>query len=66
MVDGSKTPKPRGFAAMDPGLVSEIARKGGRSAHALGTAHKWTTEQAREAGKKGGRAVHAKRKAEGK
>jgi len=55
------TPKPRGFAAMDRKLVSEIARKGGKAAHSAGTAHEFTQEEAREAGRKGGRATHAKR-----
>ena len=59
-------PKPkrrRGFAVMDPKLVSEISRKGGKAAHTAGTAHEFTTEEAREAGRKGGRATHAKRRA---
>lgn len=53
--------KPRGFAAMDRKLVSEIARKGGKSAHEQGTAHEFTSEEAREAGRKGGAAAHRKR-----
>lgn len=32
----------------------EIARKGGRAAHEKGTAHEWTTDEARAAGRKGG------------
>ncbi len=60
----SATPKRRrGFAVMDPKLVSEISRKGGKAAHTAGTAHEFTTEEAREAGRKGGRATHAKRRA---
>ena len=39
----------------------EIASKGGKAAHAQGTAHEWSREQAREAGRKGGLA-HARRK----
>jgi general stress protein YciG len=54
--------KPRGFAAMDRKLVSEIARKGGKAAHAAGTAHEFTGEEARAAGRKGGLASHAKRR----
>ncbi len=54
--------KPRGFAAMDRKLVSEIARKGGKAAHTAGTAHEFTSEEAREAGRKGGLATHAKRR----
>jgi general stress protein YciG len=54
--------RPRGFAAMDRALVSEIARKGGKAAHTAGTAHEFTAEEAREAGRKGGKATHAKRR----
>ena len=53
--------KPRGFAVMDRKLVSEIARKGGKAAHAAGTAHEFTTEEARAAGRKGGISTHQKR-----
>lgn len=55
--------KRRGFAAMDPRKVSEIASKGGKAAHRAGTAHEFTPDEAREAGRKGGFATHAKRKA---
>jgi hypothetical protein len=62
-VDETTKPKrPRGFAAMDRKLVSEIARKGGKAAHSAGTAHEFTSEEARVAGQKGGRATHAKRR----
>lgn len=44
----------RGFASMDPEKQREIAAKGGRAAHAKGTAHEFTSEEAREAGRKGG------------
>jgi general stress protein YciG len=54
--------RPRGFAAMDRKLVSDIARKGGKAAHSAGTAHEFTTEEARIAGQKGGRATHARRR----
>ena|GEM_PF-765073 len=57
-----KVKRPRGFAAMDRKLVSEIARKGGKAAHSAGTAHEFTSEEARVAGRKGGRATHAKRR----
>jgi general stress protein YciG len=60
--EDSKPRRPRGFAAMDRTLVSEIARKGGKAAHSAGTAHEFTSEEARVAGRKGGRATHAKRK----
>jgi general stress protein YciG len=58
----AKAKRPRGFAAMDRKLVSEIARKGGKAAHTAGTAHEFTSEEARVAGQKGGRATHAKRR----
>ena len=44
----------RGFASMDSAKQREIASKGGRAAHQKGTAHEWTREEAREAGRKGG------------
>ena len=44
----------RGFASMDPIRRREIASRGGRAAHKRGTAHEWTQEEAREAGRKGG------------
>ena len=44
----------RGFAAMDPDRVREIARKGGQAAHRKGTAHRWDEKEAIEAGRKGG------------
>jgi uncharacterized protein len=48
--------KPRGFAAMPPEILREIARTGGRAAHAAGTAYEFTPETARAAGMIGGRA----------
>jgi general stress protein YciG len=60
--DPAKPRRPRGFAAMDRKLVSEIARKGGKAAHTAGTAHEFTSDEARAAGSKGGRATHAKRR----
>ena len=44
----------RGFASMDPRKQREIASKGGRAAHLKGTAHEWTSDEARSAGRKGG------------
>jgi general stress protein YciG len=44
----------RGFASMDEVKQREIARKGGKAAHAQGTAHEFTSEEAREAGRRGG------------
>lgn len=53
MSDTSK----RGFASMDPDKQREIASEGGKAAHSKGTAHEFTSEEAREAGRKGGEAV---------
>ncbi len=47
----------RGFASMDRERQREIARKGGRAAHQKGTAHEFTPDEARVAGRKGGQAV---------
>jgi len=47
----------RGFASMDRSKQREIASKGGRAAHAKGTAHEFTSDEARVAGRKGGEAV---------
>ena len=47
----------RGFASMDQSKQKEIASKGGRAAHAKGTAHEFTSDEARVAGRKGGEAV---------
>ena len=54
--------KRRGFAAMDPEARSELASKGGKAAHAQGTAHEFTPDEAREAGRKGGLASHRRRR----
>ena len=51
----------RGFASMDRAKQREIASKGGKAAHQKGTAHEWTSEEAREAGRKGGMASHRRR-----
>jgi uncharacterized protein len=50
--DVKPTRSRRGFAAMDSQRQREIASMGGRSAHANGHAHEFTSEEAREAGKK--------------
>lgn len=54
-------PRRRGFAAMDRDRVKEIASKGGKAAHAAGTAHQFTSDEARVAGRKGGMAPHVRR-----
>jgi len=52
----------RGFASMDRAKQREIASKGGKAAHQKGTAHEWTSDEAREAGRKGGMASHRRRR----
>jgi len=46
---------------MDRGKQRDIASKGGKAAHHKGTAHEWTSEEAREAGRKGGMASHRRK-----
>ena len=53
IVNGERKER-RGFASMTPEKQREIASKGGRAAHQKGTAHEWTSEEARSAGRKGG------------
>ena len=50
--------KPRGFAAMDRTIVRELARRGARASQEKGTAHRFTSDEARAAGRKGGAAPH--------
>ena len=57
----SRTRSNRGFASMDRDKQREIASKGGRAAHAKGTAHEFDSGEAREAGRKGGMAVSRNR-----
>ena len=47
----------RGFASMDPSRQRAIASRGGKAAHEKGTAHEWTSDEARDAGRKGGEVV---------
>jgi len=60
---GSETVRrrPRGFAAMSPERQREIASLGGKAAHANGSAHQFTVEEARVAGKIGGSRISADR-----
>ncbi len=51
----TRTKQRRGFASMDKEKQRAIAAKGGRTAVANGTAHKWNSQTAKEAGSKGGR-----------
>jgi general stress protein YciG len=57
----SRSRSNRGFASMDREKQREIASKGGRAAHAKGTAHEFDSGEAREAGRKGGVAVSRNR-----
>jgi general stress protein YciG len=59
---GARRREPRGFAAMDAEKQRQIASKGGKAAHEKGTAHEFTPDEARQAGKKGGEAVSQNRK----
>lgn len=47
----------RGFATLSPERKKLIASLGGKAAHAKGTAHEFTADEARQAGRKGGLAV---------
>ena len=51
----------QGFASMDPDRVKAIASLGGQTSHAVGSAHEWTLDEARAAGRKGGRETVARR-----
>ena len=55
-------PKPKGFATLTPERRKEISSLGGKSAHAKGTAHKWTPEEAGVAGRVGGLATQRKKR----
>jgi len=57
----ARTRSNRGFASMDRSKQREIASKGGKAAHAKGTAHEFDSGEAREAGRKGGVAVSRNR-----
>ena len=61
MASGNNGKSNRGFAAMDRQKQREIASKGGKAAHEKGTAHEFTSEEARAAGRKGGEAVSQNR-----
>ena len=44
----------RGFAAMSPEQQRRIASEGGRASHESGRGHRFSSEEARAAGRKGG------------
>ncbi len=52
----------RGFAGMSEQRQREIAAEGGRAAHQRGTAHEFSSAEARRAGQKGGQAVSRDRR----
>lgn len=52
-----------GFANMTAEEVARIASMGGQAAHRSGRAHKFSSEEAREAGRKGGLAKRGHKKA---
>lgn len=57
----TKATAKRGFAGLEISRRREIASKGGIAAHQKGTAHTFTSDEARVAGKKGGDAVSRNR-----
>ncbi len=57
-----KRRRPGGFASLSPERRTELARIGGKAAHQLGRAHRWTSEEAQEAGRKAGRMRREQRK----
>ena len=60
MADQLSGRKLRGFASMDPAKRRAIASMGGKAVQATGKAHRFNTEEAREAGRKGGTVAAAK------
>jgi general stress protein YciG len=44
----------RGFAAMSPETQRRIASEGGKASHASGRGHRFSPDEARDAGRKGG------------
>ena len=52
----------RGFASLSVEQRREISKKGGIAAHAAGTAHEFSREEAVRAGRLGGRATHSKKR----
>jgi general stress protein YciG len=51
-----KAKRARGFASMDPEMQRRIASEGGKASHLSGRGHRFTSEEARAAGRKGGQA----------
>lgn len=57
MTENGTEKKRQGFACLPHEQVTAIASLGGKAAHAKGTAHRFTSQEAREAGRKGGKAM---------
>jgi general stress protein YciG len=57
----AKKGEKQGFAVIDPARQREIASLGGKAAHQQGRAHRFTSEEARAAGRKGGEAKRRNR-----
>jgi uncharacterized protein len=58
----SKPKSKKGFASLSVEQRREISKKGGIAAHAAGTAHEFSREEAVRAGRLGGRATHSKKR----
>ncbi|WP_051718396.1 KGG domain-containing protein [Hymenobacter sp. IS2118] len=56
----------RGFAAMSPETQRRIASEGGKASHASGRGHRFSAEEARDAGRKGGMVSRRGKSAPGK
>jgi len=52
----------RGFARLDPARLAEISAQGGRAAHEAGTAHKFTSDEGKRAGRRGGLESHKRKR----
>ncbi len=61
MAQDSRRKGKQGFASMSEDERRRIASKGGKAAHEQGTAHEFTSEEAREAGRKGGQRSRSRR-----
>jgi hypothetical protein len=62
MTNNDPAMKPRGLAALSPERRREISAKGDRTAHAQGKAHRFTSQEAKQAGKRGAGIPRRKRK----
>ncbi len=60
-IGSANTKSRRGFASMDQTRRRQLASRGGLTAQALGLAHRFDSDSARQAGRKGGSSVSADR-----